>query len=617
MDNVEHYGRHCYVLSFRKAIEQGIICDYKIVFPEVNSEMLAKELEAQGDMDLSNNALYNAAMQIALKKAIEKTAATKIISFHTMVKDAEQFSNSLINNRIIPGYNIFHVNGKQASGTRKTIMREFEKKAKSLITNARCLTEGIDAPSVDMVAIFSNKKSKIDIIQGIGRALRKDPNKQYGYIVVPIFVDTAANETMEDALAKPGSEVLFEVLLALEQQDELLGEAIRKTKFMEGYVGDGTATPLDSFFDTVVQKHLSSQQFTKALSVAIVDRLGSNWDKMVGCLVRFKNQYGHCNVSAKFNDNKTLANWVGTMRQSYKKGMLARDRIQQLEELGFNWDPLDVVWNQRITELLAFKKQNGHCNVPSGSCDNPRLASWVGAVRYSYKNGKLTQDKIQQLEKLGFIWNSYDARWNQRVTELLEFKKKHGYYNVSAKFNDNKTLANWVGIVRQSYKRGILSLDKIQQLEKLGFGWSPYDTRWDLRVAELVEFKKKRGDCNVPSRFHDNPTLGMWMSIVRRSYKKGTLTRDKIQQLEKLGFIWNPHDVLWNRRVTELLEFKEKHEHCNVPRGFNDNHPLANWVNTVRKLYKKKTLIREKIQQLEKLGFNWRLSRKLKKQKDS
>ncbi len=604
MDNVEYYGKHCHILSFRKAIEHGIICDYKIIFPEVTSEMVAKKLQAEDNAGLSNNAVYNAAMQIALKKAIEKTAASKIVSFHTRVYDAEQFSQILVKNRILPKHKILHINGKQASGVRKKIMREFESNTKSIITNARCLTEGIDAPSVDMVAIFSNKKSKIDIVQGIGRALRKHPGKQYGYIMVPIFVDTASQETPETALAKPEAQILFEVLLALEQHDELLCEAIRKGKFREGYVGKNTTELLEGFFDVTAQKYLSSQSFIKALSVAIIDRLGSNWDKMVGYLAKFKNKYGHCDVPRGFTDNPSLASWVNNVRQSHRKGMLEQNKIQELSKLEFNWYPHDAKWYKRLSELKEFKKKHGHCNIPK-EFSNISLAAWVNTMRLSYKKGTLEQNKVKELNKLGFNWSPCDAIWNNRFSELMRFKNKYGYCSVPSRFNDNIPLANWVSTVRRSYKKGILELNKVQELNKLGFDWNPLDTLWKQRVSELIEFRDEYGHCAVPQEYINNPSLASWINTVRTSCRKGILEQNKILELNKLGFVWNPLDTLWKQRISELIIFKNKHGHCDVSQEYSNNPTLASWVNTVRKSYRKGVLEQDKILELNKLEFDW------------
>ena len=73
------------MLSFKKAIQEEIICDYKIIFLEVTSQLVAKEMQLRINDKLQENAAYNAAMQIVLLKAIRKTGTMKIITFHARV----------------------------------------------------------------------------------------------------------------------------------------------------------------------------------------------------------------------------------------------------------------------------------------------------------------------------------------------------------------------------------------------------------------------------------------------------------------------------------------------------------------------------------------------------
>merc|ERR1739838_616068 len=87
------------------------------------------------------------------------------------------------------------------------------------------------------------------------------------------------------------------------------------------------------------------------------------------------------------------------------------------EKLGFKWkyekqSTLSIVWNERLSDLLEFKQQWGHCNVPQKYAKNPKLGRWVGYQRSQYrllKSGResfISDERIAQLEKLGFQWNS-------------------------------------------------------------------------------------------------------------------------------------------------------------------------------------------------------------------
>jgi len=106
-----------------------------------------------------------------------------------------------------------------------------------VISNARCLTEGVDVPAVDMVAFISPRKSKVDIVQATGRAMRKSPGKEFGYVMVPLFVEQAVNESIEEALHRTGFDDIWDLLGAMREQDDVLTDIIRQMREDKGRTG--------------------------------------------------------------------------------------------------------------------------------------------------------------------------------------------------------------------------------------------------------------------------------------------------------------------------------------------------------------------------------------------
>jgi predicted helicase len=164
------------------------------------------------------------ANQVAIERAVEETGAKHVITFHSRVSSASEFGSDTSRGirQFLPEFAVYHVNGSQHSSERKQIIRDFREAAKSLITNARCLTEGIDVPAVDVVAFIDPRHSKIDIAQATGRAMRKPrgSDKTLGYIVVPLFLERKGEETLEEALARSDFSDVADVLNALQEQDE-------------------------------------------------------------------------------------------------------------------------------------------------------------------------------------------------------------------------------------------------------------------------------------------------------------------------------------------------------------------------------------------------------------
>ena len=98
--------------------------------------------------------------------------------------------------------------------------------------------QGVDVPAVDMVAFVAPRRSKIDIVQATGRAMRKaGPEKNFGYILMPLFLEQEEGETLEDALERSQFEEVAAVLNAMQEQDEDLAEIIREMKIEKGRVG--------------------------------------------------------------------------------------------------------------------------------------------------------------------------------------------------------------------------------------------------------------------------------------------------------------------------------------------------------------------------------------------
>mmetsp|Transcript_27942 Transcript_27942/g.56573 ORF Transcript_27942/g.56573 Transcript_27942/m.56573 type:complete len:322 (+) Transcript_27942:879-1844(+) len=115
-------------------------------------------------------------------------------------------------------------------------------------------------------------------------------------------------------------------------------------------------------------------------------------------------------------------------------------------------------WNQRLTELQHFRLQHGHALVPHTYKPNPQLARWVKRQRRQYKllqcgkTSTMTADRVAILEDVGFVWDSHEASWRERVQELIAYRNGFGSCLVPRKYADNPQLATWVKCQRRQYK---------------------------------------------------------------------------------------------------------------------------------------------------------------------
>ena len=212
MNDKKIYGDLIDEFSFKSAIEQTprILSDYKIVSivitkSEIKELILNNNLVKSDGETFSIESDYSSLVAlVALRKVATEKKLNHIISFHSSIKKAKNFQhiNNQLNNDVYSKINSYHVSGKYGAGKRLAELNKFLENKPSLITNARCLTEGVDIPAIDAVLFADPKQSKVDIVQAAGRALRVSKNKEYGYVIVPIFIDDEEQSKVSTAFSQ-------------------------------------------------------------------------------------------------------------------------------------------------------------------------------------------------------------------------------------------------------------------------------------------------------------------------------------------------------------------------------------------------------------------------------
>lgn len=274
MDDVNVYGRVAYRLSFGKAVDQKLLTDYKIVVMQVSESMIPKSMQKRYSAKDSEIPLDDAAKFVGCWKALfdrrhakdlndlagvpGKHAATvaddakrvlhHAIAFAPSIKASKALTNKF--RAVIEDYtsnlettkenkqllevgrtvtvDIDHVDGSMDANTRKDklewLAEQTEPNECHILSNARCLAEGIDVPSLDAVIYLSSRKSKVDIIQSVGRVMRRAPGKQYGYIIIPVVVPMGGNA--DSVLSSGAYSTVWDVVTALRSHDERLDAII-------------------------------------------------------------------------------------------------------------------------------------------------------------------------------------------------------------------------------------------------------------------------------------------------------------------------------------------------------------------------------------------------------
>lgn len=219
-------------------------------------------------------------------------------------------------------------------------------------------------------------------------------------------------------------------------------------------------------------------------------------------------------------------------------------------------------WEEMYAQMVAYKGQHGHVNVPS---KEQKLYSWVAKNRLYWKrflkgeSNTMSHYKIQKLVDLGlgtiengpFTNLAYDARWEEMYQELVRFKNQYGHCNVVKHSDQYPALVGWASQQRGAFfnrqeraatgikKRGIcLTDERMNKLAAIGFRFK-VQSDWDERLKQIIEYKALNGNTRVPVAYRGHNNLGRWVTSIKTAYYEGKVPADRIAKLDAIDFDWS------------------------------------------------------------------------------
>ncbi|GAA9443768.1 DEAD/DEAH box helicase [Helicobacter pylori] len=279
MDDEGIFGEEIYTLNFTRAIALDLLTDYKVMILAVRKENLSgvtnsvnkkiSRLEAKGtklDKKLINNEfvckIIGTHKGLAKKDLIalddenkqdhnlqnknDTTPSQRAISFCKSINTSKRIKDSF--ETIMECYNeelkkksfknltisIDHIDGTMNCKVRLEKLEElneFEPNTCKVLSNVRCLSEGVDVPALDSIVFFDGKSAMVDIIQAVGRVMRKAKHKKRGYIILPIALEESEIQNLDEAVNNTNFKNIWKVIKALRSHDpSLVDEAIFKEK---------------------------------------------------------------------------------------------------------------------------------------------------------------------------------------------------------------------------------------------------------------------------------------------------------------------------------------------------------------------------------------------------
>jgi superfamily II DNA or RNA helicase len=278
MDDEDIYGDTFAQMSFKEAIEMELLTDYKVITIDVKKSEIAEFIKDNNLVQLNDKwkketEARSLASMLALRKAMKIFPIKNAVSFHSSIDKAVR--NKELQSYITETYNYtpidtFTVSGKMPTTKRNIIVKEFADSAQSLITNARCLTEGVDVPNIDCIVFADPRKSKVDIVQALGRALRKKEGKDWGYVILPVVYDDINQEIDNENF----NEILA-IVRGLASNDDRIIEYFKDKKD----VGSSSKKEkIDQFQFEVFSDYIDANQLSEQLQIKLWDKLSQfNW----------------------------------------------------------------------------------------------------------------------------------------------------------------------------------------------------------------------------------------------------------------------------------------------------------------------------------------------------
>jgi superfamily II DNA or RNA helicase len=629
MDDEAKFGRVFHRLGFGEAIKRDLLTDYQVAIVGVDDatclEWATKAVLVTRDgVEVTDAA--SLAGQIGLAKAIRKYDLHRVISFHSRVKRAREFAASMpdvlawMPARQRPKGDLWsrYASGEMPAGDRYVLLQHLgrlDDGDRGLLANARCLAEGVDVPTLDGVAFIDPRRAEVDIVQAVGRAIRKSEDKNVGTIVIPVFIDTNADPevALDSSLFKP----VWDVLKALRAHDEELSAQLDTLRRAMGRKGSRPKLPDKIHVDIPVKVNAD---FARAFDIRLVEQTTTSWEFWFGMLERYIAENGDPLVPARHKtvEGAPLGSWVARHRQQFQKGILSAERIKRLGNLkGWVWDIDEADWEKSYSNYLRYIEEGGY---PSYSLPKDfngfGARKFVSKQREQFKKGILSAERIKKLNAIdGWTWTAEGAAWNRGFSHYLRYVEEGGDpSSCGDKRVNGFPVGSWVG--NQRAVRDQLTAEQVKRLEAVdGWVWKVHDTAWEKNFSNYLRYIATGGDptcCDVNVEF-DGFRVGQWVRTQRQSFSKGTISVERIKKLSNVnGWLWKTPDAWESAFNNYLLFVKESGDPALVKQSvpmatvmFNGSR-VGLWVNTQRTAYANNKLSAERVKLLESVdGWVW------------
>lgn len=400
MDDAEIFGEEIYTLNFSKAIALDLLTDYKVIILAVRSENLSgvtnsvnekiSQLEAKGtklDKKLINNEFVckivgthkGLAKQDLivldeenkedndLKDKKDTFVSQRAINFCKSINTSKNIKDSF--ETIMECYDeelkkksfknleikIDHIDGTMNCKDRLEKLENlntFKPNTCKVLSNARCLSEGVDVPALDSIVFFDGKSAMVDIIQAVGRVMRKAKRKKRGYIILPIALEESEIENLDEAVNNTNFKNIWKVIKALRSHDpSLVDEATFKEKIKIFGSDDGKKQNDEkTLFDAILLQDLANAMYN-VMPTKLGDRnYWENFTKKTGNIARTLNK----RLKMIFDKNPEFFHgFLDSLRENIHQGIKEDEALDMITSHIITKPIFDALFGDNIKNPIA------------------------------------------------------------------------------------------------------------------------------------------------------------------------------------------------------------------------------------------------------------------------
>lgn len=543
-------------IDLADAIAAGLLVDYQVLV-----------IDGTGlDGAVSPGTAAAAALVAGTREGL-----TRIISYHSRVSRARQFAND-VHGLVLPDGRA--VRASAVAGVDSTAIRmaalatlaDTSPDTVSVVSNARCLAEGVNIPAVDGVIFADPRSSDVDIVQAIGRALRPAPGKTRGLIILPVVVPP--NAVDDEELRGGAFATVWAVLRSLRDLDPRMAAELDHLRTWRN--NDDKPHTRATWAGRLLRCDLDGIDLA-GIAARVVDDTAEDesWRLMIPLLTAWAQTHGHTAVPAGTRVNgHHLGRWCAQQRRAYAANILSARHVARLDAVPtWSWTTKGAWWTCDHAAITVIARRARGLDLHDPAVSNTRLSSrgaktftptvgrWCAQQRRAYRDGELSGRHTLLCAQIpGWTWTAgVPEREARMVDALAEWAEGHGHADVPPDATWGRLpLGEFIAAVRRRRAIGRLSpaLEEDILLVTPGpksdgrLDWRTADTRFELHVAAIRQYVTRTGGCDIPDQGVEvlsgwTANIGAWAAIQRHLRRRGELHPDRAALLESVpGWTW-------------------------------------------------------------------------------